>query len=167
VGCCQVEVSATGWWQSYRIWCAVVCDLSTSRFRRPWPALGHSATGKIDVILLINMEHQAYFLGHSWLRHCTTSRKFTGSIPDGVTGIYHWHNPFSRTVVLGLTQPLTEMSASNNSLGVKTAGAYGWQTYHLHVAIVLKTGNLIVLEPYGPLQACNGIAALHECHWLI
>jgi hypothetical protein len=25
----------------------------------------------------------------SWLRHCTTSQKIAGSIPDGVTGIFH------------------------------------------------------------------------------
>ena len=25
----------------------------------------------------------------SWLGHCATSRKFTVSIPDGVTGIFH------------------------------------------------------------------------------
>ena len=25
----------------------------------------------------------------SWLRHCATSRKVTGSIPDGVIGIFH------------------------------------------------------------------------------
>jgi len=25
----------------------------------------------------------------SWLRHCATSRKVAGSIPDGVTGIFH------------------------------------------------------------------------------
>ena len=25
----------------------------------------------------------------SWLRHCVTSRKVAGSIPDGVTGIFH------------------------------------------------------------------------------
>jgi hypothetical protein len=24
-----------------------------------------------------------------WLRHCATNRKVTGSIPDGVTGIFH------------------------------------------------------------------------------
>jgi len=31
--------------KSYRLWCVVVCDLETSRMRRPWPALGRSATG--------------------------------------------------------------------------------------------------------------------------
>jgi hypothetical protein len=30
--------------ESYRLWCIVVCDLETSRMRRPWPALGHSTT---------------------------------------------------------------------------------------------------------------------------
>jgi len=31
--------------ESYRLWCVAVCDLETSRMRRPWPALGRSATG--------------------------------------------------------------------------------------------------------------------------
>ena len=29
----------------YRLWCVVVCDLETTRMRRLWPSLGHSATG--------------------------------------------------------------------------------------------------------------------------
>jgi hypothetical protein len=53
----------------------------------------------------------------SWLRHCTARRKVAGSIPDGVSGIFHWHNPSGRTMTLGLTQPLTEMSTRNISWG--------------------------------------------------
>ena len=34
--------------ESYRPWCVVVCDLETSRMRRPWPALGRGATKKKD-----------------------------------------------------------------------------------------------------------------------
>jgi len=49
----------------------------------------------------------------SWLRHCATSRKVAGSIPDDVIGIFHWHNPSGRTMALGSTQPLTEMSTRN------------------------------------------------------
>jgi len=45
------------------------------------------------------------------------------SIPDGVTGIFHSHNPSGRTMALGSTQPLTEMSTRNISLRVKAAGA--------------------------------------------
>jgi hypothetical protein len=37
----------------------------------------------------------------------------------GVTGIFHWHNPFGRTMALGSTQPLTEMSTRNISWGDK------------------------------------------------
>ena len=54
---------------------------------------------------------------HSWLRHCATRRKVAGSIPDGVTGIFHWHNPSGRTMALELNQPLTEMSTRNISWG--------------------------------------------------
>ena len=28
------------------------------------------------------------------LKHCASSRKVAGSIPDVVTGIFHWYNPF-------------------------------------------------------------------------
>jgi hypothetical protein len=44
-----------------------------------------------------------------------TSLKFVGSIPDGVPGIFHLHNPSGRTMTLGLTQSLTDMSTGNNS----------------------------------------------------
>ena len=54
----------------------------------------------------------------SWLRHCATSRKVAGSIPDGVIGIFHVHNSSGRTMAPGLTQPLTEMSTRNISWGV-------------------------------------------------
>ena len=97
---------------------------------------------------------------HSWLRHCATSRKVVGSILDGVNGIFYWHNPSGRTMALGLTQPLTEMSTRNISWGVKVASAYGWQPYHLQVLTVLKSGSLNLLEPSGPVQACNGIVLL-------
>jgi len=31
--------------KSYRLWCVVVCDLETSRMRRPWSVLGRSNRG--------------------------------------------------------------------------------------------------------------------------
>jgi hypothetical protein len=44
------------------------------------------------------------------LKHYATSRKITGSITDEVSEFFNWPNPSSRTMVLGSTQPLTEMS---------------------------------------------------------
>jgi hypothetical protein len=61
----------------------------------------------------------------SWLRHYTTNWQVAGSIPDGVSGFFHWHNPVGRTMALGSTQPLTEMSTKNISWGVNATGAYG------------------------------------------
>ena len=43
------------------------------------------------------------------LRHCATSRKFAGSIPDDVIGIFHWHGLSCRAMALGSTQPLTDV----------------------------------------------------------
>jgi hypothetical protein len=54
-----------------------------------------------------------------WLRRCATNRKVVGSIPDGVIGIFHWHNPSDRTTALGSTPPLTEMSTRSISWGNK------------------------------------------------
>ena len=102
-----------------------------------------------------------YLWGTRWRsrsRHCATSREVAGSIPDSVIGIFHWHDPSCRTMVLGLTQPPTDVNTSNISCWVKAAGAQGWQPYHLHVIIVLKYGSLNLLESSGPVQACNGIA---------
>jgi len=47
------------------------------------------------------------------LRHCATNWKVAGSIPDGVTGIFH----SGRTMTLGSIQSLTEMSTRNISRG--------------------------------------------------
>jgi len=38
-------------------------------------------------------------------------------VPDGVIGFFHWHNSSGRTMALGSTQPLTEMSTKNVSWG--------------------------------------------------
>jgi hypothetical protein len=42
-------------------------------------------------------------------RYYATNRKVAGSSPDEVD-FFNWPNPSSRTMVLGSTQPLTEMS---------------------------------------------------------
>jgi hypothetical protein len=46
-------------------------------------------------------------------QQCATSRKVACSIPDEIIGFFNRPNPSSRTVALGPTQPLTEMSTKN------------------------------------------------------
>ena len=52
-----------------------------------------------------------------WLRCCATNRKVAGSITDCVIGIFHGHNPSDRSMALGSTQPLTEMSTRRIAWG--------------------------------------------------
>jgi len=81
-----------------------------------------SARCCIKLELFINILYTYYiFVGGegtrwcSWLRHCTTSRKVAGSIPVGVTEIFHLHNSSGRIRALESIQPLTEMSTGNIS----------------------------------------------------
>ena len=90
-----------------------------------------------------------------WLRFCATNRKVAGSIPDGVIGIFHWHNPSDRTMALGSTQPLTEMSTRRISWEVNAVRKADNLTTFL-CAVVMISGNVNFLEPSWPLQACNG-----------
>ena len=94
---------------------------------------------------------------HSWLRNWDRNREVADSIPNSVTAIFHRHNPSCRTMALGSTQPLTEMSTRNIFWKVKLAGAHGWQSYHLHLPTVLKFTNLSVLETSVPVQVWTGV----------
>jgi hypothetical protein len=58
-----------------------------------------------------------------WLRHYATSRKAAGSIPNDVIEFFNLPNPSSRTVVLGSTQPLIEISTRNLPGGYRAGGA--------------------------------------------
>ena len=90
-----------------------------------------------------------------WLRCCTTNRKVAASITYGVIGIFHWHNPSDRTMALGSTQPLTEMSTRRISWG-KFGRCVRLTTLPPSCAVVMKSGDLNFMEPSGPLQTCNG-----------
>jgi hypothetical protein len=66
----------------------------------------------------ITTTHRALFLRYAYQQgHAATSRKVAGSFPDEVTEFFNWPNPSSRTMPLGSTKPLTEMSTRNLSGG--------------------------------------------------
>jgi hypothetical protein len=58
-------------------------------------------------------------------------------------------------VALPSTQMLTGKVTGSISWG---AGAWGYQSYDLHVSVVLKSGSLKLLEPSGPVLARTEIA---------
>jgi hypothetical protein len=100
-------------------------------------------------LILPHIFHSAYM---NWI---STSRKVAGSIPD-VIGFFNWPNPFSRTMALGSTQPLTGMSARNLP---GPAGAWGWQPHHhLWVDCLEKVRASTSHKPYGPSRPVTGMA---------
>ena len=77
--------------------------------------------------------------------------------PEGrgfdVIGFFHLHNPSGRTMALGLTQPLTEMS-TRNVLGGKGGRCVGLTTLPPSCADCLEIWES---EPPGTLWACPGL----------
>ena len=66
--------------------------------------------------------------------------------------IFQWHTySFRPYHSPGVDSAHNENEYKENFLGVKVAGAWGWQTYHFHVPNVMKSGSLNLLEPPGPL----------------
>jgi hypothetical protein len=115
----------------------------------------HSVTSRKTWILQ-HKTHLQWTVGYavvSWLRHCITSQKVVGSIPDGFIGIFHWHNASSCTMALELTQPLTQMSTRNIFWGGKGGWCMGVTTLPPFCANCLE-----IWEPHPPgaLRACPG-----------
>jgi hypothetical protein len=108
--------------------------------------------------------------GHSWLDTDTESLhlsalviiyiiitdstfKVAGSIPDGVIGFFHWLNPSGRTMALGSTQPLIEMS-TRNVFWSKGGRCVGLTTLPHSRSDCLKIWET---QPPGTLGACSGL----------
>jgi hypothetical protein len=53
-------------------------------------------------------------VGHA-VAQLAETLSYNSSIPDGILGIFHGHNPSGLTGLLGSTQSLTEMSTADIS----------------------------------------------------
>jgi hypothetical protein len=94
-----------------------------------------------------------------WLRYCATSRKVAGLIPDGVIGIFHWHNPSERTMAPGVDSA-SKRNEYQHFLGVKATGAQGWQPYHNPVPLSCNLGILTSWNPLGHSRPVTGLLYL-------
>jgi hypothetical protein len=105
--------SCRKWWEYVDYDLASVFGYRNFWFMKEW------CSNKLDKIRL-SLEVAVWHAFNLWFQ---TPTGWLCSIPDGVIGIFHWHNPSGCTMALGLTQPLTEMSTRNISWGVKVASA--------------------------------------------
>ena len=73
-----------------------------------------------DINVTTNLEGTAVA---QWLRCCATNRKVAISIPDGVIGIFHWHNSSRSLNSPGVDSVSNRNEYQENFLGVNAAGA--------------------------------------------
>jgi hypothetical protein len=93
----------------------LMCGRSVTAFWRP---LEVSARGKGPARPTQRPALVAVFVPQ-WLRHCTTNRKVAGSIPYGVTGIFHFRPHYGP----GVDSPSKRNEYQEYFLEINAAGA--------------------------------------------
>jgi hypothetical protein len=99
-----------------------------------------------------------------WLRCCATNRKVTGTIPAGVTGIFHWYKILRIALWPWDRLNLYQKWVPGVFPGGKGGRCVRLTTLPQSCAVVMLSGNPNFLEPFGPLQAYNGTALSLPVH---
>jgi hypothetical protein len=103
-----------------------------------------------------------------WLRCCTTNWKVANSIPDVVSGIFHWHKSFWSDYGPGVDSASNRNEYQEYFLGVNATGALGWQTHHNPVLLSCNLGTLTSWKPLGHSRPVTGLLyLLHQCRWFL
>jgi hypothetical protein len=125
--------------------------ISPTQHTLSWTTLKIAAANSAETSAVNYQSVLRHMGGTRWRSRWGTALQ--GSIPDGIIGIFHWHNPSGRTVALGLTQPLTEMSTRNISW-CKGGWCVGLATLPPSCADCLEIWDP---QPPGNLRACPGM----------
>ena len=101
-----------------------------------------------------------------WLRCCATNRKVAGSIPAGVSGFFIDIKSFRLHYGPGVDSASNRNEYQEYFLGVKAAGAYGWQSYHHPVPLSWNLGTLTSWNPLGLSRPVMGLLYHSNDRWL-
>jgi hypothetical protein len=105
--CVYPSLSYLAWkLQEISLWRVCVSYLRSVRLYHIFSILSHKRhdIGGGDwhkTCILILYTISARNISRTIWRHCSTSRKVEGWIPDGVLAIFYWLNPFGRTMARG------------------------------------------------------------------
>jgi len=146
------------------------CDREASTMKRLWLTGGYGAMNKTyhtnflnDITFLVSVVENLHIYcetriewGTRWrtrLRYCAASRKFAGSIPDGVAGNF--------SLILSLRSPRGPgVDSAHNRIEYQEyfLGGKGGRCVGLTILTPSCADCLEMLDPSGPVEPCNVIA---------
>jgi hypothetical protein len=100
------------WMEQFMCWTLFISDIASACLLSlvPLKVLSFFMEPRSRFKSVVDAAEILFFL---LLSHYATNRKVAGSVLDEVIKFLNWPSPSSRTMTLGSTQPLTEMSIKN------------------------------------------------------
>jgi len=111
----------------------------------------------VKAIFLFNYSKSTGTAVAQWLRCCATNRKVAGSIPATVSRFFIDIKSFRSHYGPGVDSASNRNEYQDYFLGVKAAGAWGWQPYHHPVPLLRNLGTLTSWNPLGLSRPVTGL----------
>ena len=125
-----------------------------------------NSVGHNGICFFFHLHLPLGYAGQQLVQALRYKLEVAGSIPDGVNVIFHWHNPSDRTMALGFTQPLTEMSTRNVFWGLKRPVCRADKLTTFMCRLSWNLGASASWNPQGLSRPVMGLLYLYLPDWL-